>query len=213
MQLLRVGFITNTTMNASRCLLLVPLAYMTVTMASAEPGAKASKIRPDRSVSFQSVTCEGTGTPAGSVGESFSFDRKSLTLIFDSFVASDGPSVPETENTKDSAINLQFDVSSGKGVQILDIAPRGFVQLPDLGMATITTRLRRGPGGHVLPGSEDEIVFFGPITQDNLKQRSYKFSTAAAAEGVTFEIMISITVPDGEQGQITVDSLDAKVHK
>ena len=39
-----------------------------------------------------SIAYDGTGCPQGSIGLSIANDRQALTMIFDSFVASTGPS-------------------------------------------------------------------------------------------------------------------------
>jgi hypothetical protein len=60
-------------------------------------GAPAQAAGPDPSkVYIESIGYGGTSCPQGTVGQSISNDRTVATLIFDSFVASSGPTVPVT---------------------------------------------------------------------------------------------------------------------
>jgi hypothetical protein len=95
------------------------------------PAAVASAQAPNpNEVYVDSISYGGSGCPQGSVGSSFANDRKSFTLIFDSFVASQGPGVPITQNRKNCMVNLNLHVPGGWQFSIASVDYRGYVNLP-----------------------------------------------------------------------------------
>ncbi|MGH9224732.1 MAG: DUF4360 domain-containing protein [Acidimicrobiales bacterium] len=74
----------------------------------------AAQAAPDPDAFYvETLGYAGTGCPQGSVGQSFSDDRTTFTMIFDVFVASTGPGVPVSESRKDCQVDLSLHVPPG----------------------------------------------------------------------------------------------------
>jgi hypothetical protein len=157
-------------------------------------------------ITIQSITYGGSGSPQGSVGQSLSNDRRTYTLIFDSFVASSGPTVPITESRKDSQINLNL---SGKGNDALDQTIRGYVQLPAGASATVTIIM--DDQDHPKKSQINQATFFGPVSKDYLLDTLFKIKQHGGVSPAVFHVNITIqSANHNASGQVTVDSLDGK---
>jgi len=164
-------------------------------------------------VYVQSVTYGGTGCPSGSVGTSISNDRQSLTLIFDSFVASTGPGVPVTESRKNCQLNVNLRYPSGFQYSITTFDYRGFVQLPVGAVAEqkatyyFQGEFKQGNSG---------TKFTGPVSKDYLVRDtvptvSVVWSSCSRVVPMNVNAQVRIFAPSGTSAQITTDSVDAKV--
>lgn len=80
-------------------------------------------------VKIMGVTYGGTGCPQGSVGYTISDDRSTVTLIYDSYVASIGPGIAITENRKACQINLDIQYPGGFQYSILSADYRGYAAI------------------------------------------------------------------------------------
>jgi hypothetical protein len=176
------------------------------------PAAAFAQAPNPNEVYVQSITYGGSGCPQGSVGSSFANDRKSFTLIFDSFVASQGPGVPVTENRKNCQLNVNLRVPNGFQFSIGTADYRGYVNLP----AGVTARQKStysfaGSPAQVTSGSN----FTGPVAKDYLSRDEIPFSTVAwSACGAVVPININAEVRTSggsSSAQITTDSVDGKV--
>lgn len=166
-----------------------------------------------KEVYVRSISYGGRGCPQGSVGQSLSEDRTSLTLIFDEFVASVGPGVPVTEARKNCQISLDLFVPQGWQFSVADFEYRGYVQLP-AGVTAAQQSLYYFPG-EVQQG-RGATAFVGPVAKDYLVRDPIALQSWSPCGGVrplniNTQIMIigSSTAP----GQITMDSIDGKVRQ
>jgi hypothetical protein len=153
-----------------------------------------------------SATFEGDGCPGGSVGISISADRQVMTLIFDEFIATVGPGIPASEADQDCrvVIAMQTDESVDMSVQ-----SRGFVQLP-FGMSAHQQQ-------HVPRAKSSNLVtqFSAPVSRDYFSASSAKvLAQGKSSSPVTIQLRIGIDEGSNTtgMGQITVDSVDVKLH-
>lgn len=72
----------------------------------------------------------GNGCPSGSASATLSPDGKSLSVIFDQFLAEAGPASGRTMDRKSCNIAVPVHVPNGFSVSILAVDYRGFVSLP-----------------------------------------------------------------------------------
>ncbi|MBL6988359.1 MAG: DUF4360 domain-containing protein [Bacteriovoracaceae bacterium] len=72
----------------------------------------------------------GTGCPSGSASATLSPDKKSLSLIFDEFLAEAGGSAGRRVSRKTCNIAIPVHVPQGFSVAVIDVDYRGFVYLP-----------------------------------------------------------------------------------
>jgi len=163
-------------------------------------------------VYVQSISYGGSGCPQGSVGSSFSNDRKSYTLIFDSFVASSGPGVAVTESRKNCQLNVNMRLPNGFSYSIATFDYRGYVQLP--AGATAEQKSIYYFQGESSQGSAG-TRFVGPIGKDYLSRDTLGLAAMVwmpCGRVVPLNVNAQVRLNAGSrQAQITTDSIDGKV--
>jgi hypothetical protein len=80
-------------------------------------------------ISVQSLTYEGSGCPAGSVATNISPDGLSFTLLFDSYLAEVGPTVPRKRGTRECTVDVLLQAPLGWSWAIVGVDHRGFASL------------------------------------------------------------------------------------
>jgi len=167
---------------------------------------------------IQSISYGGTGCPNGTVGSSFSNDRTSFTLIFDSFVASSGPGVPVTEGRKNCQLNLNVRVPNGSGQYCAVLDYRGYVQLPSGTTADSSaiyyTQDYTLPDGQLITIGGSPANFAGPVARDYLTRDSVDLSwngAEPAINPVNINSQVRLIGPASAQAQITHDSIDGRL--
>jgi hypothetical protein len=80
----------------------------------------------------------GNGCPAGSASVTLSPDAKSLSIIFDQFIAEAGPNVGKRLDRKACNIAIPVHVPSGFSISIIAVDYRGFVSLPRAATAKLS---------------------------------------------------------------------------
>jgi hypothetical protein len=171
----------------------------------------------------QSITYGGTGCPQGSVASSFANDRKSFTLIFDSFVASSGPGIPVTDARKNCQININVREPLGSGQYCAVTAYRGYVQAP-AGVTAEQKAIYYGPGDQeIVIGDEDSeedparsraTLFVGPVARDYLTtdHQTWSFDNEAArVTPLNINSQVRLIGSSSASAQITTDSIDGKI--
>jgi hypothetical protein len=78
---------------------------------------------------LEQVTYGGTGCPQGSVGSIISEDGTTMTLIFDSYVASMGSGISITESRKNCQLNIDLLYPAGFQYSVFSADYRGYVAL------------------------------------------------------------------------------------
>ncbi len=98
-----------------------------------------SNVQADDDIALGIPGYAGSGCPAGSASVTLSPDAKSLSILFDSFVAEAGKSVKKTLDRKSCNLAIPVHVPHGISISIIDVDYRGFVSLPDYtGSAQLT---------------------------------------------------------------------------
>lgn len=80
----------------------------------------------------------GNGCPNGSASATVSPDGKSLSIIFDQFIAEAGPHAGKTLDRKSCNIAVPVHVPNGFSISIIAVDYRGFVSLPQGANAQIS---------------------------------------------------------------------------
>ena len=114
--------LNKTLLAASSLLLLATQA------ASAAPNV--------RNVQIQNVGYAGNGCPAGSASVVISPDKKSVSLLFDEYIAEAGGHGQRTFDRKKCDIAFGLKIPSGISVSLIDADYRGFNDLPRGARAT-----------------------------------------------------------------------------
>jgi hypothetical protein len=164
-------------------------------------------------VYVQSISYGGTGCPQGSVGQSISDDRSVFTLIFDSYIASSGPSIPITESRKNCQININLHIPQGWALSIGNVTYRGYAQLP----AGVTGQQS---AIYYFAGAVQQAIgrtpMLGPLARDytlsdTLPFTSLVWSGCNAVVPVNVNTQVWLTGRNDVPAQMTTDSIDGKV--
>ncbi len=183
-------------------------------------------VGPDPSQPYiQAISYGGSGCPQGTVGQSISNDRQTFTLIFDTFIASTGPNVPATENSKTCEVTLRLHLAPGWQTWSQSFARRGYVQLSAGSTATAGSTVVMNPpsaSGHSNGDSginqTSQNNFTGPVAKDYLGADGASITAHApntcneVPERVQdLKITVQVGATGSQQGQVTTDSLDGKL--
>lgn len=93
-------------------------------------------------VRIEQPTYQGTGCRRETVSASLSPDQKSLSILFDSYIAEAGTSVGRQTHQLGCQINIPFTVPKGYSVQIVKMMYRGFHAIPKGAKATLQAGIR-----------------------------------------------------------------------
>jgi hypothetical protein len=165
-------------------------------------------------VYFDRIVFGGSGCPAESVAGTIAPDGQQFTLLFDSFIASDGPDALPTDTRKSCIIDLRLHVPAGWSYQVLAVDYRGYAQLGDHSEAILTSKLRF-PGGQSFATSRSQLL--GPRDDDYLASAAVDADSQlwSGCDGtyrdLRLETAIFANAAEAEEALITVDSLDGSV--
>ncbi|KAF2875863.1 hypothetical protein BDV95DRAFT_626260 [Massariosphaeria phaeospora] len=141
---------------------LVPL----VAAAPAIPAIELGDAPPAGMVKIRGITYGGNGCPQGTMSNQISADRSTVTLIFDSYIASIGPGVALAEQRKNCQLNVDIEYPGGFQFSILSADYRGYASLEKGVTGTMKST-------YYFSGQQDqsstEYSFVGPLTGDYLK--------------------------------------------
>jgi hypothetical protein len=193
---------------------LVPLAAAAPTLNTIQTG----EAPPAGQVKIRGVSYGGTGCPQGTVGALISSDQSTMTLIFDSYVASLGPGVAVTENRKNCQLAVDIQYPGGFQYSILSADYRGYASIEKGITGTLkSTYYFSGQQAQ----STTEQSFVGPINGDYLKSdKAESTSTVMSPCGASGILNINSQVrlvstlpstsPNKPSGVLTNDSTDLK---
>lgn len=158
----------------------------------------------------------GTGCPNGSATAVLSPDGRTLSVLFDSYVAEAGNHIGTTRDAKGCQINIPFSVPMGYAVQVVKLDYRGFTALPAGSRSTFgagfrfleingrTTAARRVLRANVMVGPRSEnFTLTSMIPKSEFSPCGQNFILAAESH---LNVQSNRA---GEQALSTVDSLDA----
>jgi len=152
----------------------------------------------------------GNGCPAGSASVTLSPDAKSLSIIFDQYMAEAGRG--RTIDRKSCNIAIPVHVPQGMSVSIIDVDYRGYVSAPAGAMASLRTE-------YFFAGSRGPTFqknFTGPYDSDytlNSKLSLNAMVWSACGEDVNLRVNTSMMAKTNrrlEDTLATVDSADFK---
>lgn len=206
----------------------VPNPALVVPVAS---GTSSSVVPNPSQVYINSISYGGTGCPQGSVGSFISDDRQTwvskdvivvvdaypptrFTLIFDSYVASIGPTVAATENRKNCQLNLDLQYPSGFQYSVFTTQFRGYAAL-DKGVQGTqkATYYFSGQSAQV----SSATVFDGPLSTDYSVSDSVPFTSTiwspcgqALPLNINSQVRLTSSVASAT-GLLTDDSIDGHI--
>lgn len=158
----------------------------------------------------------GTGCPSGTASAILSPDGRTLSVLFDSYVAEAGNHVGTLRDAKGCQVNIPFSVPAGYTVQVVKMDYRGFTSLPSGSRSTFGAGFRfleisgRETGARRVLRSN---VMLGPKTENfTLTSLIPAASFSPCGQDFVLAAESHLNVQSnrtGEQAVSTVDSLDA----
>ncbi len=151
----------------------------------------------------------GTGCPDGSASVSLSDDQKSLSILFDNFVAQAGGDTNKSMDRKVCNVAIPVHVPNGLSVSILAIDYRGFYDLPKNAKATFGVEYFfagvRGPSftkNFSGASSKDYTI------TNKLQANALVWSACGADVILRTNPSIRVTTSQNKEAMATVDSED-----
>lgn len=161
----------------------------------------------------------GTGCPEGTIGASMSPDAKTISLLFDNYIAEAGQSSGVKRDIKNCSVQLPIEVPAGYQMTIVKLDYRGFNSIPDGGRARYVTMYSFFDGQtnkQIGKRIRRNYIFNGPLEEDYTisSDVSNKPVWSACGKSLTFRLdtrAIAVTNEEGEDVVATIDSVDASV--
>ncbi|CAI6334689.1 unnamed protein product [Periconia digitata] len=181
--------------------------------ANVDLGGVEGEVPPPGSVTIQGVTYGGTGCPQGTLSAQLSDDRTTVTLIFDTYIASIGPTVAVTENRKNCQLNVNIKYPGGFQYSVLSADYRGYAAIQK-GVEGLLKSTYYFSGQ--TQQSITEYSFVGPVTGDYLKSdkadsTSTVWSPCGANGLLNINSQVRLTASNASaSGLLTTDSTDLK---
>ena len=169
---------------------------------------------PDPSqVSIAGITYGGTGCPQGTVSAAFSEDAKTVTMIFDQFLAQTGDGLSPSEARKACQINVDLRYPQGWSYSIFKVDYRGYVGIP-----AGFTALQKAT--YYFSGDSAQLVsttkYIGPkytdyTNTDVIPTEKFVWSRCGAVERGNIKTSVELRGDYTQPALMTVDSIDGTV--
>lgn len=154
----------------------------------------------------------GSGCPAGTLSAILSPDQRTLSVLFDQYIARAGQS--QDRATVNCRIEIPFVVPAGYRVKVVKLDYRGFTHVPQGARTAFTAGFRfnhnaRGP----IRTIQRKKVFAGPLEKNfKLTSRIRGEAWSPCGDSFTLEAISRLHAqsnPAGEDVLTTIDSLDS----
>jgi hypothetical protein len=193
-----------TTSTLARC-----IALACATTAAFSSSAKA---QPDpETIYVESLSYSGSACPQGTVGLSLTGDRLTLTMIFDSFVATLGAGVPITESRKNCLVFVRLRAPEGKAWSVFGVDQRGYAQIDAGAVGVVRTDI-----ADLSKTVTTETHFAGPVSRDYLNHTDVGVGLNGFACGRTAMLLVHSQVelfssnPEAA-ASLSLDSIDGRL--
>ena len=182
--------------------------------------ALAGTINPDRQpapkpseVYIAGITYGGTGCPQGTVSAAFSQNRKTVTMIFDQFVAQTGQGLRPTDARKACQINVDLRYPTGWSYSVVKVDYRGYVGIPAgfTALQTATYYFSGQSGQYVSRSSFNGPMYDDYSVTDQIEISKITWSPCGSVERGNIKAAVELRGDYSQAGLLTVDSVDNKV--
>jgi hypothetical protein len=158
----------------------------------------------------------GDGCSPNEMSATLSPDKKSLSILFDNFIAQAGGSTNIARATKTCNIIIPFEVPAGYRVSVVKLDYRGFMQLPVRGGGRLLSSYYFADAGTRRPYGtrvSRSMAFLGPVDNEYSVSSSLSQRPMWSECGKSFTMNIdakimAATNPAREDALATIDSLD-----
>jgi hypothetical protein len=183
--------------------------YMGLSVASAESASTE--------VTLNSPTYSGSGCPADTVGVALTPDQKTLSVVFDAFVAQAGDSVGLKKDVKACKLIVPMNVPQGLQFTIVKLDYRGYNLVPEKAKNkyTATYLLTDEKNRQMSWAVQKQFNFSGPLDDDyTVSNEVQNLVWSPCGKNVKLNIKtraVAMSNKAGEDAMATVDSLDMSV--
>ncbi|KAH8716774.1 hypothetical protein GQ44DRAFT_624762 [Phaeosphaeriaceae sp. PMI808] len=187
-------------------------------LAAAAPSASLPTIElgekpPAGSVKIRGISYGGNGCPQGTMSSQISEDRTTVTLIFDSYIASIGPGIALSEQRKNCQLNIDLEYPGGFQYSILSADYRGYASIQKGVKGTLkSTYYFSGQTAQ----SSTAYDFEGPVSGDYLKHDEADSTSVVwspcgekALLNINSQVRLTSSISTAT-GLLTTDSTDLK---
>lgn len=160
-------------------------------------------------ISLGDASYGGTGCPAGTAAVALSDDQKSLSILFDKFVAEAGGSTNKSSDRKVCNVAIPVHVPQGLSVSVLAIDYRGYNDIPAGAKSTFHVEYffadQKGP--------TFDKAFDGPVSDDytisnSLTANALVWSKCGAQVILRTNPSIRVQTKQNKEASASVDSED-----
>lgn len=165
-------------------------------------------------IALQEPSYGGTGCPQGTVGVALSPDAKSLSVVFDQYLAEAGKSAGKTLDRKTCNLVVPIHIPQGMSVSVLKVDYRGYTYVPRSAQAKFDVEYFLKSFNSNNTGPKASRTFNGPVDKDYLISHNLGVTAtvwSACGEDVNLRINSSITARTNSKRDdvlATVDSTD-----
>ena len=174
--------------------------------------AQVAQAAPDLgAVSIQEVGYAGNGCPAGSASVVISDDHKSVSVLFDSYIAEAGGEGQGTFSRKKCDLAFGLKIPEGISVSLFDADYRGYTELPRGSRADFTRDYffagSQGPSlsNRWTGARSDEFLI-----KDQLNVLANVWSPCGADVILRSKTASTLRTPRGHEAMVMVDSIDMR---
>lgn len=165
-----------------------------------------------RDIRLDTPNYGGNGCPRGTVATTLSTDRKTLSILFDQYIAEVGGATGKTFDRKSCNLAIPVSVPQGYSLSLLSIDYRGFNFLPNAG-ARSTFRVEYFFAGQQGPVFNRQ--FRGPLDRDftitnRIGVRAMVWSRCGQQVILRTNSSLRVRAPSGAEAIASVDSQDVR---
>jgi hypothetical protein len=170
-----------------------------------------------KNVKLKKPLLGGTGCPEGTIAASITPDAKTISLLFDNYIAEAGNSAGVKRDIKNCSVQLPIEVPAGFQFTIVKLDYRGFNFVPEGGRAryvTMYTFLDGETKKQVGRRIRRNFIFEGPLDEEYTISSDVANKPIWSKCGKSMEFRldtraIAVTNEEGEDVMATIDSIDA----
>jgi hypothetical protein len=161
----------------------------------------------------------GSGCPEGTVGVSITPDNKTMSIIFDNYIAQAGRSFDLKRDIKTCSVSVPLSVPAGFQFAVVKLDYRGYHLVPEKGRTnylTIYSFTDANSGKQIGKRIRRKVAFQGPLDEEYILSSDVSSEPvwSRCGQAVNFRIDTRVVVASNGRGDdvmATIDSLDASV--
>lgn len=171
----------------------------------------------NKNIKLKQPTIGGNGCSAGTVGAALTEDKKTLSVVFDNYVAEAGASAGVKRDVKNCSVAIPVEVPAGMQFMLVKLDYRGFNSIPANARTryiTMYSMVDPDKGKQIGKRIRRKFDFFGPLEEEYIisSDISNQIVWSKCGKTVNFKIdtrIAAATNKNNEDVMATIDSLDA----